>query len=521
MSVSLAEFCAALTDLNLVSGEEFRDIMAGRSAAQVADVDLFAKSLIARKTLTKYQAQAILSGQAKRLLLGSYLLVDQIGQGGMGVVLKARHLRLKRYVAIKVLSPQVTKNPVALKRFQREVQAVAKLEHPNIVAAFDADVARGVHFLVMQHIDGKDLATTIQEQGPFSVEQALQCLSQAACGLEYAHSQGVTHRDIKPANFILEKGTGTVKVLDMGLARIDEVCGLEMEAGDTGLTNTGTIMGTVDFMSPEQAANTKKADHRSDIYSLGVTFYYLLTGELLYDGDTMMEKLLAHRERPIPSLPRIRADVPESVDRVFRKMVAKSPADRYQSMTEVLAALLACLREAPTTPGAPGTFRVAVAEDSMDSEFRAFAKELEKENDTDAGFVPGQGMEMTAVTQPPSKPSSKTRTKPRSSTMKGRSAPAGKSIPRAKWGLIAATVLVLLGGLAWWMRSMGAAAPGTKKTSSSQKQTAGAKTSVDQPAMDAGSPQEVVKLSPLPPGHPPTSQGSMLHIHNPFARTPP
>ena len=213
----------------------------------------------------------------------------------MGVVLKAEHRRMARVVAIKVMSSAALKSAEMVKRFQREVQAAAKLEHPNIVTAHDADEVNGTHFLVMQFVDGDDLSAVVKKHGAQPLDRAVDFILQAARGLEFAHRHGVIHRDIKPHNLLLSK-EGVVKVLDMRLARIEEPMGSTREAT---LTSTGAVMGTIDYMSPEQTLDTKTADARSDIYSLGCTLFYLLTGEVPFQADTMMKRLLAHREEAV------------------------------------------------------------------------------------------------------------------------------------------------------------------------------------------------------------------------------
>ena len=169
--------------------------------------------------LTKYQAQAVYQGKTKGLVFGEYVVLDKLGEGGMGVVLKAQHRRMDRLVAIKVLSSAAMKQAGAVERFHREVEAAAKLAHPNIVTAYDAGEHQGMHYLAMEYVEGKDLATVVKEHGPLAVRQAVECIFQAARGLQYAHEQGIIHRDIKPGNLLLDK-KGTVKILDMGLARI-------------------------------------------------------------------------------------------------------------------------------------------------------------------------------------------------------------------------------------------------------------------------------------------------------------
>ncbi|MBL9080349.1 MAG: protein kinase, partial [Planctomycetales bacterium] len=269
------------------------------------------------------------AGRGGGLVMGDYLLLAEIGAGGMGKVYKAQHRRMKRVVALKVMSSAAMQDDAAVKRFQREVEAAARLEHPNIVTAYDSGEAGKVKYLVMQFVDGGDLSDFVKKSGAMPIEAAVGYLIQAAKGLAFAHAAGVVHRDIKPANLLLDK-KGVVKILDMGLARIED--------GD-GLTATEQVMGTVDYMSPEQAAETKNADGRSDIYSLGCTLWYLLTAKKLYDGDTMISRLMKHRDAELPSLVKTRDDATWPLEQVLHKMIAKRPQDRYQSMDEVVAAL--------------------------------------------------------------------------------------------------------------------------------------------------------------------------------------
>jgi len=334
MAVPLEQFVQHLEDSGILAGGTLRDFIPPRASPR--DAEELLRELLRQKKLTTFQAEAVWQGKGKSLVLGNYLLLEKIGQGGMGAVYKAEHRRMKRIVAIKMLPAKLLNNPAAAARFQREVEAAAKLNHPNIVTAFDADNANGVHLLIMEHVAGSDLSALVKKHGPLSVEKSVNCILQAARGLEFAHKKGVVHRDIKPANLLLDS-EGTVKILDMGLARIEGDT-----AGQAELTGTGAVMGTVDYMAPEQARSTRTADARADIYSLGCSLFYLLTGKATYDGETLTEKLLAHQTDPIPSIQALRPDVPEQVEAAFCRMVAKKVADRYQTMSEVIADLEAC-----------------------------------------------------------------------------------------------------------------------------------------------------------------------------------
>ncbi len=268
--------------------------------------------------------------------IGDYEIIDVLGKGGMGAVYRAVHRHMDRTVALKILRPEISRDVRLKQRFQREVKAAARLSHPNIVAAFDAREEDGVYCLITELIDADDLLTQVRRDGPLSAGDAIDVILQTARGLEYAHRQGIIHRDIKPANLLRDK-TGSVKILDMGLARVEQSA---IEGDQTELTATGMMMGTAEYMSPEQARNTKNADARSDIYSLGCTLYFLLTGRPIYRGETAIDTILAHDDRPIPTLPRgSSGDDPQALERIFQRMVAKKPADRFQSMTELIAAL--------------------------------------------------------------------------------------------------------------------------------------------------------------------------------------
>ncbi len=331
MAQTLEQFAKAVVAAGLSAPDDLKSWFVKRPAERrPRDVATFAAALVEDGLLTAYQATVLQQRRPQALNFGNYLLVDQLGSGASGHVFKARHKTSGRLTAIKVLSTDTAQDATAVKRFEREMQAAGRLAHPNIVKTFDAGQWNGQHYLVMEYVEGRDLASVVKSNGPLDVASALRYLEHAAEGLRYAHQEGIVHRDIKPGNLLLD-AQGNVRLLDLGLARF-------ADSGD-GLTATQQVMGTVDYMSPEQSADTKRADARADVYSLGATLWYFLTGKKLYEAKGVVERIMLHRSAPIPSLASVRPEVPAWVDRLLKRMVAKSPDDRFQTMSDLLSAL--------------------------------------------------------------------------------------------------------------------------------------------------------------------------------------
>jgi serine/threonine-protein kinase len=342
---SPAAFVHSLRAYEIVSGAQ-TDEIARTLQPRFADVRGLAQELVRRGHLTSFQTGRLLQDRSQDLVVGSYRLLDQLGEGGMGQVFKARHVPMDRVVALKLIQKDHLSQPEAVKRFFREARAAAHLSHPNIVLAHDAGKAGEAHFLAMEYVEGLDLARLVQQSGPLAVELACEFIRQAALGLQHAFEKGVVHRDIKPANLLVTKagtnGAAVVKILDFGLARFESDTGAR-----TVLTKLGRVVGTVDYISPEQADNARKADIRSDIYSLGCSLFYLLTGQAPFPGETGVERLSARIVGKPQSLRALRPEVPEPVEEeVLGKMLARDPAKRFQTPAEVAAAL-----EAFSKPG--------------------------------------------------------------------------------------------------------------------------------------------------------------------------
>jgi len=342
---SIDEFSKILSKSGLMSDEDVQTFLE-RSVPEgttISGAEDLAAALVSCKRLTEFQLEQLREGKIGSLVLGNYVVLEKLGAGGMGVVYKARQQRMKREVALKVLPEALTQSSDALARFRREVEAAAKLQHTNIAVAYDADESDGVHFLAMEFVDGPNLSQYVKQYGPLPLPHALALCLQTARGLKHAHDEGVVHRDIKPGNLMVDQ-RGTLKILDMGLAHLnveDSIGGEDMAE----LTQSGRVMGTVDYMAPEQAVDAKRADNRADIYSVGCTLYYLVTGKPLSPEGSITQKLLWHQTEEIPPLSSLCEGVSETLDAVALKMLNKKPDERQQSMSEVITQLEAVLAE--------------------------------------------------------------------------------------------------------------------------------------------------------------------------------
>lgn len=283
--------------------------------------------------LTYYQVDQLLERHGQDLMLGDYVLLDRLGQGGMGAVFKARHRSSGRVVALKFVPRQLASNTHILRRFQREMGAIAKLSHPNIVQALDAGEIDGRVFLVMEFVEGIDLDRLVQKSGPLPVEESCDYIRQAALGLHSIHENGLVHRDVKPANLLLAHEGSVVKILDLGLVLM---CKVEGTDPASILTQEGSMVGTADFLAPEQASNAHAVDCRADLYSLGCSFYYLLSSKTPFPDGTATQKVLKHRLDPPAPLDKLRPDVPRPVAAIVHRLMAKCPDDRYATAAEVV-----------------------------------------------------------------------------------------------------------------------------------------------------------------------------------------
>jgi serine/threonine protein kinase len=357
-----ATFFRHLKTSQLLSPDQVRRTVERFGANPTADI---AEALVAEGMLTEYQAEQLLAGKSRGFILGGYRILDYLGQGGTAYVFRGVESATGRVVALKVIKPDILGADVLLS-FRSEAQTAAWLRHPNIASAYEIGKSGKAHFLALEYVDGLNLRQVVRKGGPLPVALACDLMRQTAEALAYAHAQGVVHRDLKPANLLIRGLPGwtragppaagwfalidgspvpEVKVLDFGLARLRQA-----EAESLWL-KSGDVYGTPDFLAPEQAWDIHAADIRSDLYSLGCTFYYTLTGKVPFPGATALEKLLRHQvEEPLP-LEQRRPDVPSVVAAIVRRLMAKDPADRFQTPAEVVKALQPWgLRQTPNVP---------------------------------------------------------------------------------------------------------------------------------------------------------------------------
>jgi PAS domain S-box-containing protein len=335
--VSLAVLVNALRHYRLLQAAQLEQVERSLQF-QFPDPPALAQELIERNWLTSYQASKLLQGTGQELLLGEYLVLERLGLGGSGQVFKARHRDLGSTVAIKLLRKELVNDGNALKRYHRELQAARLLDHPNILRTLDVEEVESANMLVMEYTEGAtDLAKIVEQEGPLPVAQACDVIRQAALGLQHAHERGVVHRDIKPSNLLLLPGS-VVKILDMGLALFTQTP--ESRTAE-GRVQQGVVMGTPNYMAPEQAFEPQTVDIRADLYSLGCTFYFLLTGQVPFPEGTLVKKLRKHRKEEPTPVESIRPEVPSGVLAIVRRLMAKRPEDRYQTPAEVVAVLTA------------------------------------------------------------------------------------------------------------------------------------------------------------------------------------
>lgn len=335
------EFLRCLEKSRLLTPAQLAETRAeldGPSPAAALVPKAIAERLVRRGWITAWQAKQLLGGQ-RAFFVGKYKLLDRLGGGGMGTVFKAHHAMTDRIVALKMVNRALLANPPAVARFRTEVRLICSLNHPNIITAHDADSDGNAHFLVMEFFPGRDLRAWLKENGPLPIDWSCDCIRQAALALEHARQRGLVHRDIKPENILADCPDTTtapaVKLLDLGLARLAH----EEPAEDAALAGDGQVMGTPDYISPEQAISAEAADIRSDIYSLGVTLFKIVTGVLPFDEGDVRQRLIARLLTDAPAPSSRRAGLPEQFDRVMARMLTREPAARYQTPAEVAEAL--------------------------------------------------------------------------------------------------------------------------------------------------------------------------------------
>ncbi len=339
LKLTVESFLQVVRQSGLIDKDQLQKLLQDYEArgVDVTKAQSIADALVGGEVITRWQAEKLLAGKHKGFSLGKYKLLDLLGKGGMSSVYLAEHVLMKRRCAIKVLPSKRVHDSSYLARFHREAQAVASVDHPNIVRAYDVDCAQDrdseIHFLVMEYVNGQSLQELIVRNGPADFADAVEYIRQAAEGLEHAHRAGLVHRDIKPANLLIDTN-GTIKLLDMGLARFFD----DQSENPLTVAHDEKVLGTADYLAPEQALDSHSVDTRADIYSLGCSLHFLLTGNPPYTEGTLTQRLMWHQTKPFPPLTDSRIDCPVSLSALLNKMVEKKPEDRHQTAAEVAEA---------------------------------------------------------------------------------------------------------------------------------------------------------------------------------------
>jgi serine/threonine protein kinase len=362
---TISDFLSVIRKSQQIDGGRLDDYLRQQAAGALpAKPRHLARQLVRDGLLTPFQAEQFLLGKYKGFTIGNYRVIDRLGTGGAGNVYLAEHQLMRRRVAIKVLPTPHVGDPSLTERFRREARAAALLDHPNIVRIYDFREEEAASYLVLEHIDGPSLQKVIDRRGAVPVETACEYARQVAHGLQHAHEQGLIHRDVKPANLLVD-GAGVVKILDMGLARFTG----DDEGSLTRKFNTSVVLGTADYLSPEQAMDLHGVDVRADLYSLGATLFALLAGRPPFHDGTLGQKLLWHQSRVPDRVDEVRPEVPAELADLVARLLAKSPDERPGSAAEVAEALAPWADEAPEprplTKSAPEILPGAPASDTL------------------------------------------------------------------------------------------------------------------------------------------------------------
>jgi serine/threonine protein kinase len=342
----VSNYCALLVRSRLQTPEAVRDIQQRWQAVAVDpdSVKDFAGWLTARGYLTAYQAELLGEGRTDNFFLERYKILDRIGKGRMAGVYQATHPE-RGTVALKVLPPSKARNPELLARFQREARLALPLRHPGVVRTLECGECRGLHYLAMEYLEGQTLQEVLAQRGRLTALEAARLAFLTTLGLQHLHEQGLVHRDLKPANLMLTPAPAAyentlrsmIKILDIGLGR--ELFDPDSRQGADDLTSEGTLLGTPDYLAPEQARDPRRADIRADLYSLGCILHEMLTGKPPFADDNLVRQILRHATQPPPSLDEVQPPIPEALSRVVLTLLAKAPEGRYQTPAQAGEAL--------------------------------------------------------------------------------------------------------------------------------------------------------------------------------------